>query len=43
MIGSALRTFADEIRLHQQGGCSAASGEPFLPVLATPAAESDWR
>jgi NADH:ubiquinone oxidoreductase subunit F (NADH-binding) len=43
MIGSALRTFAAEIRLHQQGGCSASTGEPFLPVPAAPAAESDWR
>jgi len=42
MIGSALRTFAAEIRLHQQGGCSASTDEPFLPVPATPAAEPDW-
>ena len=31
------------VRLHQQGDCSASTGEPFLPVPATPAAESDWR
>jgi NADH:ubiquinone oxidoreductase subunit F (NADH-binding) len=43
MIGTALRTFAAEIRLHQRGGCSASTGEPFLPVPAVPADESDWR
>jgi NADH:ubiquinone oxidoreductase subunit F (NADH-binding) len=42
MIGSALRTFAAEIRLHQRGDCSAVTDEPFLPVPPTPAAEPDW-
>jgi len=41
-VHSALRTFAPEIRRHQQGGCSAASDRPFLPVPAGPAAEADW-
>jgi NADH:ubiquinone oxidoreductase subunit F (NADH-binding) len=43
MIGTALRTFAAEIRLHEGGGCSASTDEPFLPVPAAPATESDWR
>jgi hypothetical protein len=43
LIGSALRTFADEIRVHQQGRCSATTDDPFLPVPAVPASESDWR
>jgi NADH:ubiquinone oxidoreductase subunit F (NADH-binding)/DMSO/TMAO reductase YedYZ heme-binding membrane subunit len=43
LIGSALRAFADEIRLHQQGSCSASTDAPFLPVPATPAAAADWR
>jgi NADH:ubiquinone oxidoreductase subunit F (NADH-binding) len=41
-VRSALRTFAAEIRRHQQGGCSATSEAAFLPVPAGPAAESDW-
>ena len=41
-VRSALRTFAAEIDRHQRGGCSAASGRPFLPVPAGPAAEADW-
>jgi NADH:ubiquinone oxidoreductase subunit F (NADH-binding) len=43
LIGSALRTFAGELGLHQQGRCSATTDQPFLPVPATPAASSDWR
>jgi NADH:ubiquinone oxidoreductase subunit F (NADH-binding)/DMSO/TMAO reductase YedYZ heme-binding membrane subunit len=43
LIGSALRTFADEIRLHQHGRCSATCNDPFLPLPATPTASSDWR
>jgi NADH:ubiquinone oxidoreductase subunit F (NADH-binding) len=42
MIGTALRTFAREIRLHQQGSCSAGADVPFLPIPATPVTESDW-
>jgi NADH:ubiquinone oxidoreductase subunit F (NADH-binding) len=40
-VRSALRVFAAEIRRHQQGGCAAAGGLPFLPVPAGPAAASD--
>lgn len=43
LIGSTLRTFAAEIREHQQGRCSATRTDPFLPLPATPAAASDWR
>jgi len=43
LIGSALRAFGDELGLHQQGRCSATTDQPFLPVPATPATESDWR
>jgi NADH:ubiquinone oxidoreductase subunit F (NADH-binding) len=43
LIGSALRTFADELGLHQQDRCSATTDQPFLPVPATPATNSDWR
>lgn len=43
LIGSALRAFGDEIRVHQQGRCSASSEAPFLPVPATPATAADWR
>jgi NADH:ubiquinone oxidoreductase subunit F (NADH-binding) len=41
-LRSALRVFGPEIRLHQQGRCSAAAGQPFLPVPAGPATEADW-
>jgi NADH:ubiquinone oxidoreductase subunit F (NADH-binding) len=41
-LGSALRVFAPEIRLHEQGRCSAATGRPFLPVPAGPSTEADW-
>jgi NADH:ubiquinone oxidoreductase subunit F (NADH-binding) len=41
-LRSALGVFGPEIRLHQQGRCSAATGQPFLPVPAGPATEADW-
>ena len=33
-VASALRTFADEVGLHQRGRCSATDERPFLPVPA---------
>jgi NADH:ubiquinone oxidoreductase subunit F (NADH-binding) len=41
-LRSALRVFGPEVRLHQQGRCCAAAGEPFLPVPAGPSTEADW-
>jgi len=41
-LRSALGVFGPEIRLHQQGRCSAAAGQPFLPVPAGPVTEADW-
>jgi NADH:ubiquinone oxidoreductase subunit F (NADH-binding) len=41
-LRSALRVFGPEVRLHQQGRCSAATDRPFLPVPAGPATEADW-
>jgi NADH:ubiquinone oxidoreductase subunit F (NADH-binding) len=41
-LGSALHVFGPEIRLHQQGRCSAATDRPFLPVPAGPSTEADW-
>ena len=41
-LRSALRVFGPEVRLHQQGRCSAATGRPFLPVPAGPSTEADW-
>ena len=42
-VGSALRTFAAEVRRHERGHCSAASGEPFLPIPPDAArTERDW-
>jgi NADH:ubiquinone oxidoreductase subunit F (NADH-binding) len=41
-LRSALRVFAAEIREHQQGYCSAASDQPFLPIPPGPQAEADW-
>jgi hypothetical protein len=47
LVRSALRVFAAEVRQHQQGRCSAASGRPFLPAGARPvartAAAQGWR
>ena len=42
-IRSALRVFAAEAGLHEQGQCSGTDPRPFLPVPATsPATEEDW-
>jgi NADH:ubiquinone oxidoreductase subunit F (NADH-binding) len=42
-LRSALTVFADEIRLHEAGRCSAVSHEPFLPIPATsPDHRDDW-
>jgi NADH:ubiquinone oxidoreductase subunit F (NADH-binding) len=41
-LRSALRVFGPEIRLHQQGRCSAATARPFLPVPPGPSTEADW-
>ncbi len=41
-LRSALSVFGPEVRLHQQGRCSAAAGRPFLPVPAGPSTEADW-
>jgi NADH:ubiquinone oxidoreductase subunit F (NADH-binding) len=41
-LRSALGVFAGEIREHQQGYCSAASDQPFLPIPPGPQAEADW-
>jgi len=42
-IRSALRDFAAEAGLHEQGQCSGTDPRPFLPVPATsPATEEDW-
>jgi NADH:ubiquinone oxidoreductase subunit F (NADH-binding) len=41
-LRSALGVFGPEIRLHQQGRCSATAGQPFLPVPAGPSTEADW-
>ena len=42
-LRSALTVFAEEVRLHEAGGCSATSYEPFLPIPATsPDHKDDW-
>ena len=42
-IRSALRVFAGEAGLHEQGRCSGTDSRPFLPVpAASPATEEDW-
>jgi NADH:ubiquinone oxidoreductase subunit F (NADH-binding) len=41
-LRSALSVFAAEVRQHQRGHCSAASGRPFLPVPAGPSTDADW-
>jgi NADH:ubiquinone oxidoreductase subunit F (NADH-binding) len=42
-IRSAMRVFAAEAVLHEQGRCSGTDPRPFLPVpAAAPATEADW-
>jgi NADH:ubiquinone oxidoreductase subunit F (NADH-binding) len=42
-LRSALTVFADEVALHEAGGCSAVSYEPFLPIpVASPDHKDDW-
>jgi len=42
-IRSALRVFAAEAGLHEQGRCGGADPRPFLPVPAgAPATDEDW-
>ena len=42
-IRSALRVFAAEAGLHEQGRCSGTDPRPFLPVPAgSPATDEDW-
>jgi NADH:ubiquinone oxidoreductase subunit F (NADH-binding) len=42
-IRSALRVFAAEAGLHEQGRCSGTDPRPFLPVPAGgPASDMDW-
>ena len=42
-IRSALRVFAAEAGLHEQGRCSGTDPRPFLPVpTGSPATEEDW-
>jgi len=42
-IRSALRVFAAEAALHEQGRCAGTDTRPFLPVPASaPASEEDW-
>ena len=42
-IRSALRVFAAEAGLHEQGRCSGTNPEPFLPLPADPPLDdSDW-
>jgi NADH:ubiquinone oxidoreductase subunit F (NADH-binding) len=42
-LRSALTVFADEVALHEAGGCSAGTYEPFLPIPAgSPNHKDDW-
>jgi NADH:ubiquinone oxidoreductase subunit F (NADH-binding) len=41
-LRSALQVFAGEARLHLQGGCTATSARPFLPIPAGPSTDADW-
>ena len=42
-VRSALRVFAAEAGLHEQGGCGGTDPRPFLPVpVGRPANEEDW-
>ncbi|MBV9446545.1 MAG: NADH-quinone oxidoreductase subunit I [Streptosporangiaceae bacterium] len=42
-VRTALTVFADELRRHANGQCSATSREPFLPLpYGMPTSEEDW-
>ena len=42
-IRSALRVFAAEVSLHEQGTCSGTNPQPFLPLPSDPpVADTDW-
>ena len=42
-IRSALRVFAAEIGLHEQGRCSGTEPRPFLPLPGEPpVTDADW-
>jgi NADH:ubiquinone oxidoreductase subunit F (NADH-binding) len=42
-LRSAMTVFADEVALHEAGGCSAVSYQPFLPIPAgSPDHKDDW-
>ena len=42
-IRSALRVFAAEAGLHEQGRCTGTDPRPFLPLPAgRPASDADW-
>jgi hypothetical protein len=42
-IRSALRVFAAEAGLHEQGRCTGTDPRPFLPLPAgRPARDADW-
>jgi NADH:ubiquinone oxidoreductase subunit F (NADH-binding) len=42
-VGSALRVFEPEFRLHERGRCSAVNRQPFLPLpTGIPTNEDDW-
>ena len=42
-VGSALRVFEPEFRLHERGHCQAVSRRPFLPLPnGIPTNEDDW-
>jgi NADH:ubiquinone oxidoreductase subunit F (NADH-binding) len=43
-VRSALAVFADEIAQHGRGWCTAANGQPFLPLPGDPPLDdADWR
>lgn len=45
-VGSALKTFAAELRQHARGRCTATTRDPFLPLppatQPAPTTEADW-